>query len=281
MPDTNVLQLATLVVLLLVLLVLVVLTQTMSRIEKSLSRALPEADSAPEPEPKAQAEMQEEPEPVTTKKRSRRSRRKRGKVDDGVALEAGGLAAAAEAYAAPNAQAAAQGEPGQQSQVPVATAADHQVQSHPLETAAAEEAAARVAQSPSSLRDLPQDEPFERDGRWWFVRGDELLVYDEGTGQWTPGDPSALGLSGASQTQARAAGQEASHSQGAQQPGGQGATSEMPAVSGSYQSHDPAGTAPSSGQEQTAEGGFWKCPSCGAVNGSTSPTCRMCFTPRS
>jgi hypothetical protein len=31
-------------------------------------------------------------------------------------------------------------------------------------------------------------------------------------------------------------------------------------------------------REQT--GSFWKCASCGAINGSTATSCRMCFTPR-
>jgi ribosomal protein L40E len=29
-----------------------------------------------------------------------------------------------------------------------------------------------------------------------------------------------------------------------------------------------------------ASGSGWKCPNCGAVNGSTATSCRMCFTAR-
>ena len=74
--------------------------------------------------------------------------------------------------------------------------------------------------------DEPQEQPFERDGRWWFRRGAELLLYDESTGQWVPAPTT-----------------------------------------------EP-GPADQEGQ------GFWKCPSCGAVNGATATTCRMCFSAR-
>ncbi len=86
---------------------------------------------------------------------------------------------------------------------------------------------------------IPEEQPFERDGRWWFKRGSEILVYDEQTGQWQPA-PSDNPF------------------------GGGGAAA--PAFSST--------TLSESGQ------GFWKCPSCGAVNGSTSATCRMCFSAR-
>lgn len=102
-------------------------------------------------------------------------------------------------------------------------------------------AASGAAMTPSTstgLRgDEPEEQPFERDGRWWFKRGGELLVYDEGTGQWVaaPGEASAAG--------------------GAQQYATTTATS-------------------------TDVGEGWKCASCGAVNGSTATSCRMCFAPR-
>lgn len=87
--------------------------------------------------------------------------------------------------------------------------------------------------------DEPHEQPFERDGRWWFRRGSELLVYDERAQEWVqaPVDAGA-----------------------AQQPGA--ATEEVAA-------------APSEGA-----GSFWKCPNCGAVNGSTATSCRMCFSAR-
>ncbi|MEA2451462.1 MAG: hypothetical protein QOG04_172 [Actinomycetota bacterium] len=90
----------------------------------------------------------------------------------------------------------------------------------------------------SGLRgDEPEEQPFERDGRWWFKRGGELLVYDEGTGQWVASPSSAAGSAAAA-----------------------------PATTGVV--------------ERADAGEGWKCSSCGAVNGSTATSCRMCFAPR-
>ena len=104
--------------------------------------------------------------------------------------------------------------------------------------------------------DDPQEEPFQRDGRWWFRRGDELLLYDESSGQWQPApegeSPIAAGATPAS---------TAAASQTAATPGVTTSTQTMPAVA-----------------DQVAT--FWKCPTCGAVNGSTAATCRMCFAAR-
>jgi hypothetical protein len=33
-------------------------------------------------------------------------------------------------------------------------------------------------------------------------------------------------------------------------------------------------------EEEPGQQGFWKCPTCGAVNGSTATSCRMCFAAR-
>lgn len=96
--------------------------------------------------------------------------------------------------------------------------------------------------------DDPQEEPFQRDGRWWFRRGNELLLYDEATGQWQPA-PEAAGSSGGSAA--------ATQTQQLTATGAQA----NPAVA-----------------DQVAT--YWKCPTCGAVNGSTAATCRMCFAAR-
>ena len=97
----------------------------------------------------------------------------------------------------------------------------------------------------------PQEQPFERDGRWWFRRGDELLVYEEQTGQWVAaGEPSSSGS-------------VATTSGAAAEPAAAGAAPEGQVTT-----------------QQEAVGSFWKCPSCGAVNGSTATSCRMCFTAR-
>jgi hypothetical protein len=118
-------------------------------------------------------------------------------------------------------------------------AAEREGEAPPEEERAAEPAAVSAASQE------PQEQPFERDGRWWFRRGDELLVYDEGTGQWVA---AAQGEGGGGQATAAAAQQET-------------ATAEQPAA-------------------EQEEGGFWRCPSCGAVNGSTATSCRMCFAAR-
>ncbi|MDQ3662342.1 MAG: hypothetical protein M3454_15060 [Actinomycetota bacterium] len=87
----------------------------------------------------------------------------------------------------------------------------------------------------ADLSGMPEEQPFERGGRWWFKRGQELLVYEEQTAQWVP----------APATEIPAAEPE---------PGPVGG---------------PA-----------TQSGFWRCPSCGAINGSTASTCRMCFAAR-
>ena len=45
------------------------------------------------------------------------------------------------------------------------------------------------AASPTMSDDHSQEQPFERDGRWWFRRGDEWLVYDERRQQWVTESP--------------------------------------------------------------------------------------------
>ena len=95
----------------------------------------------------------------------------------------------------------------------------------------------------------PQEQPFERDGRWWFRRGSELLVYDEGTGQWLT------------------APEEQRPSTTETQP----IPTTISNVAGGHSVQESV---------SSEQHGFWKCPSCGAVNGSTATSCRMCFTAR-
>ncbi|MGH2750490.1 MAG: hypothetical protein ACRDK3_06410 [Actinomycetota bacterium] len=122
-----------------------------------------------------------------------------------------------------------------------------------------EDTAAQAGPSPepqpeaaTSFANAPEEQPFEHQGRWWFKRGDELLVYDEQSGQWEPAPAEGMGHTAAEQPQGEARQPEsAAPQQAADQP-----------------------------PEEAAQGTFWKCPSCGAVNGSTAAACRMCFTPR-
>jgi len=99
------------------------------------------------------------------------------------------------------------------------------------------------------LDSFPEEQPFERDGRWWFKRGQELLLYDERTGQWGAAPPGAFGGAGTS----------------AAAP-----ITEFQSVAESTAQHGAA----------EAGSGFWKCTSCGSVNGTTATSCRMCFAPR-
>ena len=116
---------------------------------------------------------------------------------------------------------------------------------------------AQPAQATTGFEDAPEEQPFEREGRWWFKRGDELLVYDEQSGQWEPA------------------------------PANSGATSAAaPAVPGVDSGREQSSASPAAGgQAEAAQAGqdpgsFWKCTSCGAVNGSTATSCRMCFAPK-
>lgn len=144
----------------------------------------------------------------------------------------GGATEPAYGYGSQTASQPAVAEPRQEvatSYVPVAQATQPAAQAAPSSTAA-----------PMLTGNEPEEQPFERDGRWWFKRGGDLLVYDEGTGQWV-----AAGTAGAIATPA--------------------ATTP---TAGGYTA--PAGV--------VGEG--WRCSSCGAINGSTATVCRMCFTPR-
>ena len=117
-----------------------------------------------------------------------------------------------------------------------------------------EEAAAEAAAE-------PEEQPFERDGRWWFRRGDELLVYDEQTAQWLRAEGSST----------RAVyGQERAAEQGAVATESRTTT---------YAEPSRADEAGSQGSAETSND-FWKCPACGAANGIAATSCRMCFTAR-
>jgi hypothetical protein len=144
------------------------------------------------------------------------------------------------AYSGSSAQTGAQG--AQPSAATQRAAVSSSVAGQPAASSSADTGASGAAGASQE----PREQPFERDGRWWFRRGSELLIYDESTGQWLPA-PSG---------------------QGAAPSGTQPMPTTISDVSG-------ATTGQPSGEQ-----GFWKCPTCGAVNGSTATTCRMCFTAR-
>ena len=169
-------------------------------------------------------------------------------------------------------------------------------------------------------------QPFQREGRWWFERDGELLVFDEQSGEWVPDTiPSGGEPAGAKDeprpqldpdpTQveatpvAPASGSPAPEEPAAEafthpldEPRPQDAPSsstpeEAPlAAPEEAASFAPEGTpttapegTPATAPEETpatapegtpAPATYWKCPSCGVVNGSTASLCRMCFTAR-
>jgi hypothetical protein len=211
---------------------------------------------------------------------------------------------------------------------PVPTAEEPVVEAEP-QPAAREPEPVAAAAAPAA-DELPEEQPFERGGRWWFKRGDELLVYEEQTGQWATAPEGAF----AAASGAGAAFQPSTEEVSTQQATPESVTSAAPpsdteasplentgtlgaisdetatawrtddtpaetadaATVGAGEPEPAAAdtslwglgesTAPSEETGATeASGGegeatFWKCASCGAVNGSTASTCRMCFAKR-
>lgn len=227
------------------LIVLIALLATLGGIKRALERApSPEAGAAPATSPApAQAEpVAAEPEPVAA-----------------AAAVTPSAQAAPEARTEPAAGGTRPSEEDSQAATIRAVLSQHGVTEASSSTSSA--SAAPTAE-PSSVvaahidSDEPEEEPFQRDGRWWFKRGGELLVYNEGTAQWEPADRPEHWSGDTATTSIAAAPAAASTTA----PSPTAATAPQPAVSG-------AGTG-------------WKCPSCGAINGSTAASCRMCFTAR-
>ena len=136
------------------------------------------------------------------------------------------------------------------------TEASRETDTGVLETASEQAAASEPA-------DEPQEQPYERDGRWWYRRGEELLVYDEQTGQWLQVEGPSSRASG----YADAAAQEQAGINPETRTGtiaGAGSSEELQAESAVGQSSSS----------------FWKCSVCGAINGATASSCRMCFATR-
>jgi len=235
--DENLFQVVTVALLGVTLLVLLVTLLTLNKVSKRLedgagapadSQALRDEHRHDEPAPSQTAPAQSSaPEPV------------------------------AQTSAFPAAQ-AAQPEPGaQQVQPEEAKEPARAEEPQPVAVAEAPVQEPQQAQAATGFEDAPEEQPFERDGRWWFKRGDELLVYDEQSGQWEPAPTAPAAPSPAPPA--------------APQAGSWQQSGASPAVSGqSEQAAQPA----------EEPGSFWKCPSCGAVNGSTATSCRMCFTPK-
>ncbi|HEY7875973.1 MAG TPA: hypothetical protein VIG64_12720, partial [Actinomycetota bacterium] len=58
------------------------------------------------------------------------------------------------------------------------------------DTAVVEEVAEPLAADTEAEDEADSERPFERGGRWYFRRGGELLVYEEGTGEWVTASAS-------------------------------------------------------------------------------------------
>ena len=143
---------------------------------------------------------------------------------------------------------------------------------HEAEPVAAQEAEHDTEQADS---EGSEEKPFRRDGRWWFRRDDELLVYDDASGEWLPSDASPRESSFViARDPAPLAGVEPGSDLSRETASV--ATKERDAVSENADQVFPEGEA----TEQLAASSFWKCATCGAVNGSTTASCRMCFAAR-
>lgn len=185
-----------------------------------------------------------------------------------------------------------------------------------IEHAAAEEAlvvAEPVASDPVSAAEADSERPYEEGGRWYYRRGGELLVYEEGTGEWVPAgssrgpvrpqveavaassEPSAAGVELAAEPEPVATPEPQPEPQPQPQPEPGPQPEPEPERQPVAQPSTSFGGQPiapvedlsvdepalEATQETPAAGdSFWKCTSCGAVNGSTAATCRMCFAPR-
>ena len=147
--------------------------------------------------------------------------------------------------------------------------------------------------------DSEEEGPFERDGRWWFRRDGELLVYDERTEEWVDPntEPESAGDRAPLQNNAIDAESTAPETTtGADEPQPhplEEARGWDTAPADATQAPIPEPVSPPepiTQVEQTvadvpaetseASGGHWKCPACGVINGSTATSCRMCFAAR-
>ncbi|HJR45582.1 MAG TPA: Ran-binding zinc finger domain-containing protein [Actinomycetota bacterium] len=234
--DTDLFQGVLLALLAIGLVVLIALLATLGGIRKALERRVA-SEQTPAPATAS--------EPETTSS------------ETGAAAEP---AAAAEPVVADTASTPASGAPKQADTIR-SVLEQHGLSDSPTTTTATPAAAAAATPAAAepvvdsafaSHADDPQEEPFQRDGRWWFRRGDELLLYNEGTGQWEPAldQPAAAASPPTTAAQPSAATQSTATT-----------TAEVPVAADQVSS-------------------FWKCPTCGAVNGTTATSCRMCFAPR-
>jgi hypothetical protein len=174
-----------------------------------------------------------------------------------------------------------------------------------IETPAVEEDTGRTGDVTEAT--APDEEgPFERDGRWWFRRDGDLLVYDEQLEEWV--DPNAAPAAQPEQETAEPEPVATESVALAPEPTVEAAPEvephpldearewKAPAQSAPVTETTPieeASPAPipepvsapapiteTSEGAQGESGTHWKCPACGVINGSTASSCRMCFAAR-
>ena len=220
------------------LIVLIALLSTLGGIRKALERASGQAVS-PDPAPEIAtstaaiepARTEPEPEPVAAAAAVTPTVQEPAPTEAAPASAEDSQAATIRSVLAQHGVAEAESTPATQATEPASVVAAH------IDT------------------EEPEEEPFQRDGRWWFKRGGELLVYNEGSAQWEP----------------------------AERPGhwAGGTAAASPVTSSTAVAPSATDTSATTPQPAVAStGAGWKCPSCGAINGSTAASCRMCFTAR-
>ncbi len=153
--------------------------------------------------------------------------------------------------------------------------------------------------------------PFEKDGRWWYRQGDELLVYNEQTESWVLPDAPAP-VTEPAEIEPHPLDEARGWDTAPQEPTTvpedispatvpedvspapipEPVSAPEPITETEPEVVTPATepkvvTAETSEPETTeqpsdtpAAGAHWKCPACGVINGSTATSCRMCFAAR-
>jgi hypothetical protein len=178
-----------------------------------------------------------------------------------------------------------------------------------------------------------EGQPFQREGRWWFRSGDDLLVFDETTSEWRLPDDDGADEEAAAESIPAAkapaidrsaartelgaltdekkkasreevetgfvsvvdaereavAARSAAPVEAAEEE--TGVLETVPAAAAEPGPSEPAVTPMDTTELEETHAGpaehetvggvhYWKCPSCGVVNGRTASICRMCFVPR-
>ena len=115
----------------------------------------------------------------------------------------------------------------------------------------------------------PEGQPFERDGQWWFRRDGELLVYDDTTSEWKAALQAASPDPEIRSEESAADVDKAAHGEALRKTS---ATATIEKEANGFRG------GPLRPRSEGATS--WKCRTCGATNGSSAGSCRMCFAAR-